>query len=54
MDEGIFVVAFGAPTVPEGSARLRVQVSNAHTVEDLDEALAAFARVWSERATVGN
>ena len=54
MDEGIFVVAFGAPTVPEGSARLRVQISNAHTVEDLDEALAAFARVWSERATVGN
>ena len=50
LDEGVFVVGFGAPGVPEGSARLRVQVSNAHAIEDLDEALAAFARVWPQRA----
>ena len=49
LDEGVFVVGFGAPGVPEGSARLRVQVSNAHAIEDLDEALAAFARVWPQR-----
>ena len=50
MEEGVYVAGFGAPVVPEGSARLRVQVSNSHTIEDLDETLAAFARVWSRRA----
>ncbi len=50
LEEGVFVVGFGAPVVPEGSARLRVQVSNAHAIEDLDESLAAFARVWPQQA----
>ena len=52
-EAGVYVVAFGAPTVPEGSARLRVQVSNSHTIEDLDEVLGAFARVWAKRAAAG-
>ena len=50
MEEGVYVAGFGAPVVPEGSARLRVQISNSHTIEDLDETLAAFARVWSRQA----
>jgi 8-amino-7-oxononanoate synthase len=39
---GIYVPAFSFPIVPEGSARLRLQVSAAHTREDLQEALSAF------------
>lgn len=40
---GVFVVGFGYPVVPEGAARLRVQVSAAHTRAQLDRALAAFS-----------
>jgi glycine C-acetyltransferase len=43
--EGIFVTGFGFPVVPQGQARLRCQISAAHTREDLDEALAAFRKV---------
>jgi glycine C-acetyltransferase len=45
LDEGVFVTGFGYPVVPRGQARVRCQVSAAHTREDLDEALAAFDRV---------
>jgi glycine C-acetyltransferase len=45
LDEGVFVTGFGYPVVPKGQARVRCQVSAAHTREDLDEALAAFERV---------
>jgi glycine C-acetyltransferase len=44
-EQGVFVVGFGYPVVPEGAARLRVQVSAAHTREHLDRALEAFARL---------
>ncbi len=43
--EGVFVTGFGFPVVPQGQARVRCQVSAAHTREDLDEALAAFRKV---------
>ena len=43
--EGVFVTGFGFPVVPQGQARVRCQISAAHSREDLDEALAAFARV---------
>lgn len=45
LDEGVFVTGFGYPVVPQGTARVRCQVSAAHTREDLEEALAAFKSV---------
>jgi glycine C-acetyltransferase len=43
--EGVFVTGFGYPVVPQGQARVRCQISAAHTREDLDEALQAFSKV---------
>ena len=45
LDEGVFVTGFGYPVVPQGQARVRCQVSAAHTRADLDQTLAAFAQV---------
>ncbi|HEV7364403.1 MAG TPA: glycine C-acetyltransferase [Gemmatimonadales bacterium] len=45
LKEGVFVTGFGYPVVPQGQARVRCQVSAAHTRSDLDEALAAFRKV---------
>ncbi|MBA2627300.1 MAG: glycine C-acetyltransferase [Gemmatimonadales bacterium] len=45
LEEGVFVTGFGFPVVPQGQARVRCQVSAAHTRQDLDEALAAFRKV---------
>jgi glycine C-acetyltransferase len=43
--EGVFVTGFGFPVVPQGQARVRCQISSAHSKEDLDQALAAFRKV---------
>jgi glycine C-acetyltransferase len=43
--EGVFVTGFGFPVVPQGEARVRCQISAAHTRDELDEAIAAFVRV---------
>jgi len=48
LDEGVFVTGFGYPVVPQGHARIRCQLSAAHTREDLDFALGAFRRVGSK------
>jgi glycine C-acetyltransferase len=45
LSEGVFVTGFGYPVVPQGEARVRCQISAAHTRADLDQALAAFQRV---------
>jgi glycine C-acetyltransferase len=45
LDEGVFVTGFGYPVVPQGHARVRCQISAAHTREDLDFALAGFKKV---------
>ncbi|WP_294281768.1 glycine C-acetyltransferase [uncultured Chryseobacterium sp.] len=45
MDEGIYVIGFFYPVVPKGKARIRVQLSAAHTREHLDKAIAAFEKV---------
>ena len=47
-EHGVFVIGFGFPVVPEGTARLRVQVSAAHTKAHLDRALQAFASLRSQ------
>jgi glycine C-acetyltransferase len=45
LDEGIYVVGFYYPVVPQGKARIRVQLSAAHTRPQLDKAIAAFTKV---------
>ncbi len=45
MEEGIYVIGFFYPVVPKGKARIRVQLSAAHTKEQLDKAIAAFEKV---------
>ena len=45
LSEGIYVIGFSYPVVPEGKARIRVQISAAHTIEELDAAVAAFVSV---------
>jgi len=46
--EGVFVTGFGYPVVPQGHARVRCQLSAAHTRDDLDFALRAFKKVGSQ------
>ncbi|MBS1550128.1 MAG: glycine C-acetyltransferase [Bacteroidetes bacterium] len=48
MDEGIYVIGFFYPVVPKGKARIRVQLSAAHTRAHLDKAIAAFEKVGKE------
>ena len=45
LQEGIYVIGFSYPVVPKGAARIRVQLSAAHTFDDVDRALTAFAKV---------
>jgi glycine C-acetyltransferase len=52
LDEGVFVTGFGFPVVPQGQARIRCQISAAHTREDLDEAVKAFVRVGGKLGLV--
>lgn len=48
LDEGVYVIGFSFPVVPKGEARIRVQISAAHETADLDQAVAAFAKVGKE------
>jgi glycine C-acetyltransferase len=48
LEEGIYVIGFFFPVVPKGKARIRVQLSAAHTKEQLDQAIAAFVKVGKE------
>jgi glycine C-acetyltransferase len=48
LDEGIYVIGFFYPVVPQGEARIRVQVSAAHETEHLDHAVDAFTKVGRE------
>ena len=45
LEEGVFVTGFGYPVVPQGTARVRCQISAVHTRDDLDMALGAFRKV---------
>jgi len=48
LDEGIYVIGFYYPVVPQGKARIRVQISAAHDRHHLDKAIAAFTKVGKE------
>jgi len=48
LDEGVFVTGFGYPVVPQGHARVRCQISAAHSRDDLDFALGAFKNVGTK------
>jgi len=50
LDHGIYVVGFAFPVVPKGQARIRVQLSAAHSETDIDRAVAAFTTVSRELA----
>ena len=52
LKEGIYVVGFYYPVVPQGKARIRVQLSAAHTRAHLDKAIAAFIKVGRELAVL--
>ena len=51
-EEGIYVTGFYYPVVPKGQARIRVQVSAAHTREQLDKGIAAFIKVGTKLAVL--
>ncbi|EAQ39639.1 2-amino-3-ketobutyrate CoA ligase [Dokdonia sp. MED134] len=48
LEEGIYVIGFFFPVVPKGKARIRVQLSAAHSIEHLDAAMAAFTKVGKD------
>mmetsp|Transcript_1565 Transcript_1565/g.4525 ORF Transcript_1565/g.4525 Transcript_1565/m.4525 type:complete len:242 (-) Transcript_1565:262-987(-) len=52
LEEGIYVIGFSYPVVPKGQARIRVQISAAHTKEHLDFAISAFQKVGKELGVI--
>ena len=52
LEEDVYVVGFSYPVVPEGQARIRVQMSAAHTTKELERALAAFAKVGRQAGVI--
>jgi glycine C-acetyltransferase len=48
LGQGIYVIGFAFPVVPKGQARIRVQLSAAHSDADVDRAIAAFSAVGKE------
>ncbi len=48
LKEGIYVIGFVYPVVPKGKARIRVQLSAAHSEKDIDKAVAAFTKIGKE------
>ncbi len=52
LDEGIYAIGFFYPVVPKDLARIRVQLSAAHTKEQLDKAIAAFEKVGKELGVI--
>ena len=52
-EEGVFAMALGFPTVPQGKARIRVMISAAHAKDDLDKGLGVFAKVGKKLGVIG-
>jgi glycine C-acetyltransferase len=53
LERGIYVIGFSYPVVPQGQARIRIQLSAAHTPEQLEQALQAFIEVGKELGVIG-
>ncbi|OAX57263.1 glycine C-acetyltransferase [Xanthomonas graminis] len=53
LEEGIYAIGFFFPVVPKGQARIRTQISAAHTREQLDRAIDAFVRIGRELGVIG-
>ena len=51
-EEGVFAMAIGFPTVPQGKARIRVMISAAHSRADLERGLSIFERVGKELGVI--
>jgi glycine C-acetyltransferase len=51
--EGIYVIGFSYPVVPKGLARIRIQISAAHSAEDIERAIAAFTKVGRSLGVIG-
>jgi glycine C-acetyltransferase len=51
--EGVYVIGFSYPVVPKGKARIRTQMSAAHTADEIDQAVAAFARAGRACGAIG-
>ena len=54
LDDGIYVIGFSYPVVPKEQARIRVQISAAHSTADLDKAITAFTKVGIELGVLTN
>ena len=54
LEEGIYVIGFFYPVVPKGKARIRVQISAAHSRADLDKAISAFTKIGTELNIINN
>ncbi|MBP6018540.1 MAG: glycine C-acetyltransferase [Burkholderiaceae bacterium] len=52
LDEGVYVIGFSYPVVPKGQARIRTQMSAAHTSEQIQQAVAAFAKVGRDLGVI--
>lgn len=52
LDEGVYVIGFYYPVVPQGKARIRVQISAGHDLAHLDKAIAAFTKVGKELGVI--
>ena len=52
LELGVYVIGFSFPVVPKGAARIRTQISAAHTIEDIDRALEAFGTTGRERGVI--
>ena len=50
--EGVYAIGFSFPVVPQGTARVRTQMSAAHTPEQIEQAIAAFAKVGRELGVI--
>ena len=54
LEEGVYVIGFSSPVVPKGEARIRVQISAAHEISDLDQTVAAFIKVGREMGVLSS